>query len=170
MGPGDVHDVLDRLLAAGLEPVLDGGWGVDALLGEQSRPHVDVDVVVLRDDLQLAEAALAASGYAGDDSASPGLPARRVLTAADGRGVDLHLVVRDEAGNGWQELDHGAWGEYAADGLNGVGVIDGRYVRCVTVQLQVRHHLGYPPREQDLSDLRALAARFGIAIPPPWRN
>jgi hypothetical protein len=47
-----------------------------------------------------------------------------------------------------------------------VGVIGGRQVRCVTPQLQVRHHLGYPLRATDRHDLGLLAARFGVAVPP----
>jgi len=35
-----------RLRALGIEIWLDGGWGVDALLGEQTRPHEDLDIVV----------------------------------------------------------------------------------------------------------------------------
>jgi lincosamide nucleotidyltransferase A/C/D/E len=29
----------------------DGGWGVDALLGEHIRPHSDLDIAVKLDDL-----------------------------------------------------------------------------------------------------------------------
>jgi hypothetical protein len=61
-----------------------------------------------------------------------------------GRRVDLHPVVFDRQGNGWQELGGGAWGAYPVEGLSGVGMVSGRYVRCLTPQLQVRDHLGYP--------------------------
>lgn len=169
MDPQDVHEVLDALLAADVRAILDGGWGVDALLGEQTRPHRDVDVVIARGDLARAETALASAGFAPDLSVVPGLPARRVLTADAGRSVDLHLVVIDEGGTGWQELDGGAWGHYPADGLTGAGSIAGRWVPCVTAALQLRHHLGYPPLEHDVRDVRALADRFGITIPPGWR-
>jgi hypothetical protein len=36
----DVVEILDRLDAAGVEAWLDGGWAVDAVLGEQTRPPV----------------------------------------------------------------------------------------------------------------------------------
>jgi lincosamide nucleotidyltransferase A/C/D/E len=39
----DVLAVLDRLGAAGVAVWLDGGWGIDALLGRQSRAHADAD-------------------------------------------------------------------------------------------------------------------------------
>jgi lincosamide nucleotidyltransferase A/C/D/E len=47
-----------------------------------------------------------------------------------------------------------------------VGVVGGRPVRCLTPQLQVRHHLGYPLRPTDRHDLGLLAERFGVAVPP----
>jgi lincosamide nucleotidyltransferase A/C/D/E len=39
VGTADVLGVLDRLDAAGIEWWVDGGWGIDALLGEETRPH-----------------------------------------------------------------------------------------------------------------------------------
>lgn len=154
MSPSAVHRVLDALLAVGLRPVLDGGWGVDALLGEQTRPHGDVDVVIARKDLARAEEVLAGAGYEPDVDVVPGLPARRVLHGREERSVDLHLVLVDAGGDGWQELDDGAWGLYPADGLSGAGAIGGRWVPCITAALQMRHHLGYPPLEHDLHDMR----------------
>jgi lincosamide nucleotidyltransferase A/C/D/E len=41
MKAADVADVLDRFDAAGLWYCIEGGWGVDALLGEQTREHRD---------------------------------------------------------------------------------------------------------------------------------
>jgi lincosamide nucleotidyltransferase A/C/D/E len=158
--------LVDQLKGAGLVVWLDGGWGVDALLGRQTRPHRDLDLVIARDQLTAARQTLAGAGFSHDASATPGLPARLVLVHADGRQVDLHPVVFDQHGNGWQDLGADAWGGYAAEGLAGVGVIGGRSVRCLTPQLQVRHHLGYPMGATDRHDLALLAGRFGVAVPP----
>jgi lincosamide nucleotidyltransferase A/C/D/E len=165
----DVLRVLDQLDYAGLVVWLDGGWGVDALLGRHSRPHQDLDLVIARDDCDLARAALARAGFQHDPTAEPGLPARLVLVDAEGRRVDLHPVVFDRHANGWQELGTGAWGEYPAEGLRAVGMVAGRQVRCLTPQLQVRHHLGYPLGATDRHDLGLLAERFGVAVPPGIR-
>lgn len=121
----DVLVVLDQLDQAGLVAWLDSGWGVDALLGHQRRPHQDLDLVIARDDCAAAEAALAGLGFQPDLAAVPGWPAQLLLVDADGRGVDLHVVVFDRDGNGWQELGGGAWGGYPAEGLTGVGVVGG---------------------------------------------
>ena len=166
MTAGDVVDVLDCLVERGIEAWLDGGWGIDALAGSETRPHEDLDLVVAQDDLARARTALAELGFEHDPSVEPGLPARLVLVAADGGRVDLHPVEFDDRGNGWQPLGDGAYGAYPAEGLAGAGRVSGRPVRCLTPELQLRHHLGYPPDDSDRHDLRVLADRFDLALPP----
>ena len=162
----DVLEALSALEGAGIEHRLDGGWGVDALLRRQTREHGDVDVVVDRSDAARAEEALALVGFRHAADVEPGLPARLVLRDAHRRQIDLHLVVFDEAGNGWQELSDGAWGLYPARELDGSGTVAGSPVRCITPDLQLRHHLGYPWGEADVHDLSLLAERFGVPLPP----
>ena len=158
--------ILGQLEAAGLVVWLDGGWGVDALVGRQTRPHQDLDLVIARDDLAAARQALAAAGFTHDATAVPGLPARLVLVDAAGRQVDLHPVRFDRSGNGWQDLGADAWGAYPAEELTATGVIAGCAVRCKTPSLEVRHRLGYPLTATDRHDLALLARRFGVAVPP----
>jgi lincosamide nucleotidyltransferase A/C/D/E len=158
--------VLDCLRDRRIPCWVDGGWGIDALLGEQTQDHEDLDLVVAEADVPAAEAALRPLGYRHDGAAEPGLPARFVLRDDGGRQVDLHPVVFDGDGNGWQALGDGAWGAYPADGLTADGRIGERRVRCLTPALQLRHHLGYPPSDDDRHDLRLLARRYGLALPP----
>ena len=40
----DVHAVLDVLDAAGIRVWVDGGWGIDALLGRQTREFLEAGV------------------------------------------------------------------------------------------------------------------------------
>jgi lincosamide nucleotidyltransferase A/C/D/E len=166
MRANDVVAVLDLLESEQIDVWLDGGWGVDALIGSETRDHTDLDLVVALRDLDRAAAALATVGFAHDEAAEPGLPARFVLAADDGRRVDLHPVVFDVGGNGWQPLGDDAWGAYPAEGLEASGEVAGRAVRCISAELQVRHHLGYPPGEHDRHDLRLLYERFGVGLPP----
>ena len=56
-------ETLDRLSAAGVEAVVVGGWGVDALVGEQSRVHRDLDLFLARRDMGAAVEALSRLGY-----------------------------------------------------------------------------------------------------------
>jgi len=166
MRSSDVVEIMNRLDAAGVRHWIDGGWGVEALLGEETRSHSDLDLVVARRQCDDAQAALAPLGFAHAPDVLPGLPPRLVLRNAHGRQVDLHLVVFDAAGNGWQELQANAWGLYPAEGLRGEGTIGGRRVGCLTAELQLRHHLGYAWDADDHHDMERLAARFGLLLPP----
>jgi lincosamide nucleotidyltransferase A/C/D/E len=157
MDAGSVLAALDCLESNAIPAWVDGGWGIDALVSHQTRPHGDLDLVVERDTLGAAASALRTLGFRHDATAEPGLPARMVLRSRDGRQIDLHPVVFDAEGNGWQPLGDGAWGQYPAEGLTGSGLIGGRRVRCLTPELQLRHHLGYPHDANDRHDLGLLA-------------
>jgi len=69
MGVREVFAVLGALEAAGCRFWLEGGWGVDALVGHQTRPHRDVDVDV---DAECGDAALAALAQLGSSSRQTG--------------------------------------------------------------------------------------------------
>ena len=46
MTSADVIEVYSSLLERGIGIWVDGGWGVDALLGRQTRAHADLDIVI----------------------------------------------------------------------------------------------------------------------------
>jgi lincosamide nucleotidyltransferase A/C/D/E len=161
-----VLGVLDVLEADGLKVWLDGGWGVDALLGRETRRHGDVDLVVELAALALIVAALGTLGFTVAEDHSP---VRLVLQAADARQADLHPVVFDEEGTGWQRgaSPDGSDCPYSAAGF-GQGRILGRSVPCLGPELQLEHHSGYPPRDHDRVDMTHLAHHFGLTLPPPY--
>jgi lincosamide nucleotidyltransferase A/C/D/E len=168
MDDAAVVAALDCLEKHAITAWVDGGWGIDALVGQQTRTHEDLDLVVAQETLATAVSALSTLGYRYDATVEPGLPARMVLLDSGRRQIDLHPVVLDAEGNGWQPLGDGAWGGYPAEGLSGSGVIGGRRVQCLTPQLQLRHHLGYVPDAHDRHDLRLLGRHFGLALPPGY--
>jgi len=51
MNSVDVLDLYTNLENLGVEIWIDGGWGVDALLGEQTRPHSDLDIAIVQKDV-----------------------------------------------------------------------------------------------------------------------
>lgn len=166
MEAAEVLRVLDALEAAGVRAGITGGWGIDALLRRQTRPHGDVDLGVASDVVDLALGALRPLGYvvATDDR-----PARVVL-AGDAGQVDLHPIVWDASGAGVQTGLAGERFDYPAGSLEADGEIAGRIVRCGTPELQVAFHSHYEPGDHDRRDLAALAAAFDVALPPGYDN
>jgi lincosamide nucleotidyltransferase A/C/D/E len=142
---------------------LDGGWGVDALLGNQTRTHADLDLVIEARCSPTLVHYLGRGGFA---------PLRRADTSPwnlsfndrHGRQVGLRVIEFDRAGDGHlgpEEL-------YPAEALGGYGTIGERTVRCIAPQWQVLAHTGYAVEEQDWHDVSALCERFGIALPPDY--
>lgn len=164
----DVLALVDCLDAAGVAVWLDGGWGVDALLRKQTRPHDDVDAVIPLHQTAPAISALETLGFAVHLDLRP---TRLVLRDGTGRQVDVHPVVFDAAGTGWQRgaAPDGGDCRYPADGFVS-GTIAGRRVGCFSAAVQIAHHTGYPPDEKDFHDVRLLHDRFGLALPPAFRT
>ncbi|MFF5232862.1 nucleotidyltransferase domain-containing protein [Dactylosporangium sp. NPDC000521] len=151
--------MLDALAAAGCRCWISGGWGIDALVGRQTREHRDLDLAV--DAAREAEAlrALEALGYTVETDWRP----VRVEVAEPGGGyVDLHPVAfgedGDGSGDGRQEAFDGAWFDYPRADLT-TGTIAGRTVPCVSARLQRVFHQGYEPRDVDVMDLAHLGER-----------
>ena len=164
----DVLEVLDALARADVRPWLDGGWAIDALVGEQTREHADLDLALDAAVVAAAVEALRALGYSEDPDATPGLPARVVLTDAEGRHIDLHPLVFDDDGNGWQQLSASgrAWGLYPAADLRATGIVGGRRVPCTSAELQHRFRMGYEWSDRDEHAMRVLSERLGLPAPP----
>jgi lincosamide nucleotidyltransferase A/C/D/E len=164
MEPEGVVEIVNALEQEGIAVWLDGGWGVDALVGEQTRPHADLDLAVDRRQLERIQDTLERFGFRVDRSAEPGLPARLVMKDERRRQVDLHPLVFDGTGNGWQQLDDSghAWGRYPTDDLTARGVVAGYGVKCLSAALQFRFHLGYESSARDRHDLRLLQERFHV--------
>jgi len=160
-----VLEVLRAVEARGLRVWLDGGWGVDALLGKQTRDHEDVDIVVELDKVDELARTLGSLGF---ELVEDLLPTRAVLRSADSGQVDVHPVTFDGDGVGWQRGagPDGADCPYPADGF-GQGRLLGSTVPCLTAEVQLEHHCGYEPRERDRRDMAALAQAYGLVLPRP---
>ena len=146
-------------LMEGIDVWLDGGWGVDALIGEQTREHDDLDLVVSLADVPRLVARLGQAGY---EVARGEQPLIIVLLDDEGRQVEVHPVAFDEAGNGIYRMEDGRDWAYPARGFTGRGRVLGREVRCLTAEVQVLCHAGYELDETDRHDLALLRERFGV--------
>jgi lincosamide nucleotidyltransferase A/C/D/E len=160
----DVVEILDRLEQHGIEVWVSGGWGVDALLGHQTREHADLDITISAEAREAYSAVMDALGfrtYRIDNEFN------WVLSDAKGRLVDVHLVdfsetAVNEAG---KEIYGPAGLEFEVGSLEGRGTIAGRSVKCETADFQVRGHATYTPDDKDYKDVLALCQRFGLPVP-----
>jgi lincosamide nucleotidyltransferase A/C/D/E len=163
MRSDDVLHVLDRLAAERILAWVDGGWGIDALLERQTRDHADLDLVIDAAAVAGLKSALLAEGF---DVVRDWLPTAIAFANPDGRAIDLHPVELTPDGGGDQvQLDGVKRFHYAAPTTGRIG---GRPVACCSVETQIASHLGYEPHEDDLADMRALADKFGVELPPPY--
>jgi lincosamide nucleotidyltransferase A/C/D/E len=146
---------------------LDGGWGIDALVGEQTREHDDLDCVIALSGAPIARDALAALGFI---VSLDELLTRFVVRDCCDRRIDFHTVTFDAMGAATQRLQDGTMAPYPAQGFSGIGHITGIRVPCLTATVQALHHFGYDPDEKDHHDMGLLADRFGIDLPEPYRR
>lgn len=158
MRVGDVVRVLEALAGVGAEVWVEGGWGVDALLGEATRVHGDLDLVFRQEQEAAVVAALAELGF---EESLDWRPVRFVVSGPLG-GVDLHPVELLPDGSAVQQsFDPAAPFRYPAEDLV-TGVVGGVPVRCISARLQAEFHQGYRPRPQDIHDMARLREAFDV--------
>ena len=179
----DVLELYTLLLEHGVQIWIDGGWGIDALLEQQTRPHKDLDAFVAFDDLPTLTAVLSQRGFVlkeiwsesqwhrhnghvsliGTGEATGEVATAFVLKDALRREIDIHVMNVDEHGSPTPAWDSSV--SFSPDALHGQGFIAGVPVRCLSAAMHMRTHTGYQLQEKDIQDLRRLHERFGIEYP-----
>lgn len=157
----DVIAMVTLLNKYHIEVIVDGGWGVDALLGRQTRSHADLDIAIDHENVPKIRRILKLHGYHDiprDDSHEYNF----VMGDENGHILDIHTYHFDESGNLVKGLD------YPFDSLNGKGMVGGSPVRCITLDWMVKFHSGYQLDENDYRDVKALCEQFGIPLPPEF--
>ena len=157
--------VVGALVKSGVSVWLDGGWGVDALLGEQTRDHSDLDLVIALADVERASELLRSQGFRVTENQ---LPIRCVLRHETFGQVDFHPVTFDEEGNGWQALPAGSAFCYPATGFSS-GSVAARKVPALSAEVQMLTHTGYEPTEKDIRDVSLLHRRLGTPVPKEYQ-
>ncbi len=160
-------ELLGAMRAHGAAVWLDGGWGIDALLGEQTREHADLDVVLEVTDEPAVIEALRRKGfepaYRGDTSAW-----NYAVGDARGREVDLHVFTEGSTGAGWYGPPDAQVSVFTPWARGGRGSVAGHAVRTIRAEVLVGFHTGYPVDENDWHDVRLLAERISLTIPPDY--
>ena len=158
--PGkSVLAIVDALQAADMRCWISGGWGVDALAGERTRIHRDLDLVVEEQDRQRAVDVLGELGYWEWYRADSDVPLFSRIVLHDhelaGRAIDLHPLAPSSM-----------QAEFTT------GTIEGREVPCMSVDLQLETHSNYRKRWRDRADIAVLrrlleGAATTLIVPVP---
>jgi len=179
----DVLELCTLLQEHGVQIWIDGGWGVDALLERQTRPHKDLDAFVAFDDLPTMTTVLSRRGFVlkeiwgenrwlrhhghvlliGTGETGGEVATAFVLKDVLGREIDVHVLHIDEHGYGTPAWDCSVF--FSPDALIGHGIIAGSPVQCLSAAMHMRTHTGYQLQAKDIQDLRLLHERFGIDYP-----
>jgi len=157
----DVLFLYSFLTENGIPVWVDGGWGVDALLGKQTREHSDLDIAVARKDNAKLRMLLAKRGYseeARDDIAEW----MYVMKNATGIQVDVHAFEYDKSGKNVYGV------QYPFGSLSGKGMIGGQEVSCISPEWMFKFKTAYEPKEKDLKDVQALSDKFGFELPSSY--
>jgi lincosamide nucleotidyltransferase A/C/D/E len=155
---GELIQFLER---HGIEVYVDGGWAVDALIGEQTRAHEDLDIALPHAQVTRLRELLGTRGFS-EQAREDAWECNFVLADPHGSRVDVHSYTLDEAGRNIFGVP------YVSENLTGRGTIDGCPVRCIAPEWLVKFHTGYEIDENDVHDVRLLCARFGIELPEEY--
>ena len=176
----DVLELYALLREHGVQIWIDGGWGIDALLERQTRPHKDLDAFVAFADLPTMTMVLSQRGFVlkeiwsenrwlrhaghvrliGTDEMGSEVATAFVLKDTLGHEIDVHVLHIDEYGYGTPAWDCSV--SFSSDALMGSGMIAGSPVQCLSAAMHMRTHTGYQLQDKDMQDLRLLHERFAI--------
>ncbi|GAA2036060.1 aminoglycoside nucleotidyltransferase [Catenulispora yoronensis] len=152
-------EILALLRRAGVDFWLEGGWGIDALVGEQTREHRDLDLLHRLEQEPAVIAALAEAGYV---ETLDWRPVRFVMSGPQGRDLDLHPLVFADDGSALQSSFEADKPFVYPASCFVTGVIGGTAVPCISAEQQAFFHQGYDPAERDRHDMAQLRKAFGI--------
>lgn len=88
-----------------IEVTLDGGWGVDALLGEQTRLHADLDIVIAYLDTTRLKSVMETRKYREIPCIEP-VAYNFMMDEEQGHRVDIHTYTFDPMGHPEYGIDY----------------------------------------------------------------
>ena len=161
----DAGNLLREIKSLGIPLWIGGGWGVDALIGAQTRPHNDIDVYIEKRHADDVINMLISRGYS-ERTMEYTTENHRVWQRAPGHTVDLHLIELREEEKDVLYFEGEAYPRFV---LEGEGTIDGVGVQCFTAEAQLLFHQGYEHTEKDVHDVLLLCKTFGLDIPEEYQ-
>jgi lincosamide nucleotidyltransferase A/C/D/E len=140
-----------------------GGWGVDALVGFQTRPHNDIDIYTEKKNADIIFKMLISKRYS-EIKMEYTTESHTVWQDVSNRIIDIHLIEFERIDTLYFENE-----AYPSNVLNGNGTIGGLEVQCFTAEAQLLFHQGYEHNENDAHDVKLLCKTFGLDIPEIYR-
>lgn len=159
----DAVEIISYAEENGIDFWLDGGWGVDALLGEETRTHNDIDLFVEKRNGERFIGILRGKGFAEIAEAYTTMY-HTVWKDAKNRIIDLHIFEFNEQGYIVFEGE-----PYPPSIFSGIGKIGDKVVKSIDAENQVLFHLGYEHDENDIHDVMLLCERFDIPVPEEYK-
>jgi lincosamide nucleotidyltransferase A/C/D/E len=158
MTADDVLRVTTALADRGVQGWVGGGWGVDALIGHQTRQHSDLDLIIGNGKPLVDTAHLVLDGlglrFLMERRTALVTPRRLRFADDDGRSIDLLSV----------DLDAPPFsGRVAGRPPFTTGVIGGELLACLSGPLQLALHTGYRYGPVDGSDITMLQNHLRMA-------
>jgi lincosamide nucleotidyltransferase A/C/D/E len=164
MNKQDAIELLTAIENLDIDVYLDGGWGVDALLGRQTRVHNDIDIFIEVKHTATITEFLRSRGFR--EIVKDFTTAHHTEWHDDiDRTIDLHLFEQKD-----KETLVFEYNEYSAEVFQGRGKIGDMNVRCLTAEAQVAFHQGYEHDENDKRDVLALCEKFNIPVPKQYKD
>ncbi len=160
----DLEKYLDLFAELNLQVWIDGGWGVDGLLGMQTRPHQDLDFLIEEVDSGKLVVAIRQLGFH-DVHTNDHTEWNFVMGTLDGKNFDFHVLKLRQDG----DFNYGPFENpevFTAKSLDGHGSIDERVFQCPTPEFMIQSHTGYKLKPSDIHDLTRLHQKFGVALLP----
>ncbi|WP_203567540.1 nucleotidyltransferase domain-containing protein [Aestuariimicrobium ganziense] len=153
----EVVALVDHLEANEVTYQINGGWGVDALVGQQTRPHLDIDLYLDGLHFDALIEWLESRGYQLEGDYMPVAQTMTRINHDDRvvHRVDVHPMVLDDEGSGYQSVEKEGYFHHPV-GDRTVGTVEGRNVVVGSIEHQEHLHKGYLPRDVDLHDLMEL--------------
>ena len=160
-------EILGDLQEAGVTATVGGGWGVDALLGEQTRPHWELDLRVPAPDLDRLIVVFVKHGIDRIYPWSGDRPGTSCCTT-EGLNASTYTPTSRCPRVSFTGASVAGIPSLSASWLAKVRII-GVPVRCETPESALERHTGYQPRPSDLLDVGHLFDKFRLPVPDGYR-
>ena len=156
-----VLDIYNFLKNNDIHIIIDGGWAVDALIGEQTRRHDDLDIAMSHKDTPKLRKLLAEFGFV-DFPRPDTWECNFVLKDRNGNKLDVHTFLFDQTGKNIFGVP------YEQKHFGGKGMINGQTVDCINPESLLEFHTGYEVDEKDYQDVKRLCEKFNFKIPKDY--